>query len=46
MSNSVRQYLLSVMYEPCSEIIETHAFYPEHIDVGNQKSVWIIIDLL
>ena len=28
------------------EIIETHAFYPEHIDIGNHKSAWIIIDLL
>ena len=34
------------MYEACSEIIETLAFYPEHIDVGKQNTAWIIIDLL
>ena len=27
-----------VTYEACSEIIETLAFYPEHIDVGKQNS--------
>ena len=26
------------MYEACSEIIETLAFYPEHIDVGKQNT--------
>ena len=34
------------MYEACSEIIETLAFYPEHIDIGKQNSASIIIDFL
>ena len=34
------------LYEACSEIIETPAFYPEHSDIGKQNSAWIIIDLL
>ena len=34
------------MYETCSEIIETLAFYPERTDVGKQNSAWIIINLL
>ena len=33
-------------YEACSEIIETVAFYHEHIDVGKLNSARIIIDIL
>ena len=32
--------------EACSEIIETLAFYPEHIDLDKQNSALIIIGLL
>ena len=37
---------LDLLYEACSEIIKTLAFYPEHIDIGKQNSAWITIDLL
>ena len=33
-------------YEACSEIIETLAFYPEHIDLDKQNSALIIVGLL
>ena len=34
------------LYEACSEIIKTLAFYPEHIDLDKQNSALIIIGLL
>ena len=34
------------LYEARSEIIETLAFYPEHIDLDKQNSALIIISLL
>ena len=34
------------MHKACLEIIETLAFYPEHIDVGKKKLAWVTIDLL
>ena len=39
-------HIVLSIYEACSEVIETLAFHPEHIDIGRQNSVWIIIDLL
>ena len=33
-------------YKACSEIIETHAFYTEHIDLDKQYSALIITGLL
>ena len=32
------QMAIMPIYEACSEIIETLAFCPEHIDVGKQNS--------
>ena len=31
-------FMSSLIYEACSEIIETLAFYPEHNDVGKRNS--------